>query len=58
MVYVINTKQKELFMVAGIARAKNAAKYVTSLLNLREFGVLVVVISFDLNHVGKNSRNN
>jgi len=45
-------------MVADTARAKNAAKYALSLLYLLEFGVLVVDTSLDLNHAGKNSRNN
>lgn len=58
MAFVNNTKQKELFMVADTARAKNAAKYAISLLCMMEFGVLVAVTSFDLNHAGKNSRTN
>ncbi len=58
MAFVKDTKQKELFMVADTKMAKNAAKYAISLLYLMEFGVLVVGISFDLNHAGKNSRNN
>jgi len=58
MAFVSSTKQRELFMVADTTRAKNAAKYALSLLCIMEFGVLVAVTSFDLNHVGKNSRNN
>ena len=56
MVFVTDTKQRVVSMVAGITMAKNAAKYALSLLSLLEFGVLVVGISFDLNHVIKNTR--
>ena len=58
MAFVRSTKRKELFMVADTIKAKNAAKYAISLFCMREFGVLVAVTSFDLNHAGKNSRNN
>ena len=58
MAFVNNTKQKELFMVADTAGVKNAAKYAISLLYLKESGVLVAVTNFDLNHAGKNTRNN
>jgi len=58
MAFVNNTKQKEVLLVADTNMVKNAAKYAISLLSLMEFGVLVAVTSFDLNHAGKNSRNN
>ena len=58
MAFVNNIKQKELFMVADTKGDKNAVKYAISLLCLMESGVLVAVTSLELNHAGKNSRNN
>ena len=58
MGFVIDTKQRVVSMVAGITMAKNAVKYALSLLSLLEFGVLVVGISSDLNHVTENTRYN
>lgn len=56
MVFVLGTRQKELFMVADTKMAKNVAKYALSLLHLQEFGVLVAVTNFVVNHVTKNTR--
>ncbi len=58
MVFVHDTKQQELFMVADTTMVKNDVKCATSLLFLVEFGVLVVGISSDLNHVTKNTSYN
>ena len=58
MEYVSSTKQRVLSMADDTRMGKNAAKYAISLLYLREYGVLVAVTSFDLNHAEKNSRNN
>jgi len=58
MGFVNNTKQQVVSMVADITMVKNAAKYVLFLLSLVEFGVLVVGISSDQNHVTKNTRQN
>jgi len=58
MEFVNSTKQRVVSMVADTTMVKNAVKCVTSLLSLVEFGVLVVGISSDLNHVTKNSRQN
>lgn len=58
MGFVNDTRQRVVSMVADITMAKNVVKCVTSLLFLVVFGVLVVGISSDLNHVTKNSRNN
>lgn len=58
MGFVNDTRQKVVSMVADITMAKNVAKYVLSLLHLVEFGVLVVGISSDLNHVVEDSRHN
>ena len=57
MGFVNDTRQRVVSMVADITMAKNAVKYALSLLHLVEFGVLVVGISSDLNHVVEDSRN-
>lgn len=56
MVFVLDTRQKELFMEVDTKMAKNAAKYALSLLSLRGFGVLVAVTNLDQNHVTENTR--
>ena len=56
MVFVNNTRQRVVSMVGDTTMVKNVAKYVLSLLHLVEFGVLVVGISFDQNHVVEDSR--
>lgn len=56
MGFVNDTKQQVVSMVAGITMVKNDVKYALSLLSLLEFGVLVVGISSDQNHVTKNTR--
>lgn len=58
MGFVNDTRQREVSMVADITMAKNAVRYALSLLFLVEFGALVVGISFDLNHVTKNTSYN
>lgn len=58
MGFVNDTRQRVVSMVADITMAKNVVKYVLSLLHLVEFGVLVVGISYDLNHVVDDSRHN
>ena len=58
MGFVTDTKQQVLSMVAGITMGKNAVKSAVSLLSLVEFGVLVVGINSDLNHVTKNTSYN
>jgi len=56
MGFVTDTRQRVVSMVADITMVKNVVKYALSLLHLVEFGVLVVGISFDQNHVTKNTR--
>ena len=58
MGFVNDTRQRVVSMVVDITMGKNAVKYALSLLSLAEFGVLVVGISSDLNHVTKNTRHN
>lgn len=58
MGFVSGIKQQVLSMVAGITMVKNDVKCATYLLFLVEFGVLVVGISSDLNHVTKNTSYN
>ena len=55
MGFVNDTRQRVVSMVADITMGKNAVKYALSLLFLVEFGVLVVGISSDLNHVVEDS---
>jgi len=58
MGFVYDTRQQVVSMVADITMVKNGVKYALSLLFLVEFGVLVVGINSDLNHVTKNTRHN